>query len=71
MNNGRVQATDAWMQLSHLIFSFSFCFPNDTLAQVEEIKTTLQLKAQPYLAVHMKTGFVSSPHEEVQTFRNW
>ena len=43
MNNGRVQATDAWMQLNHVIFHYLFTFPNDLLTQVEQMKTTLQL----------------------------
>ena len=71
MNNGRVQATDAWMQLNHVIFHYLFTFPNDLLTQVERMKTTLQLNSQPYLAVHLRTGFVGSPHVESVKARQW
>ena len=39
-----------------------FTFRNDLLTQVEQMKTALQLNTQPYLAVHLRTGFVGSPH---------
>ena len=75
MNNGRVQATDAWMQLNHVIFHYLFTFRNDLLTQVEQMKTALQLSTQPYLAVHLRTGFVGSPHVESfkarWQFKNW
>ena len=71
MTNGRVQATDAWMQLNHVIFHYLFTFPNDLLTQVEQMKTTLQLNSQPYLAVHLRTGFVGSPHVESLIARQW
>ena len=71
MNNGRVQATDAWMQLNHAISHYLFTFSSDLLAQVEEMKTTLQLNTQPYLAVHLRTGFVGSPHVESLKARQW
>ena len=76
MNNGRVQATDAWMQLNHIIFHYLFTFPNDLLTQAEQIKKALQLNTQPYLAVHLRTGFFGSPHVErlndrESVFKNW
>lgn len=71
MNNGRVQATDPWLQLNHAIFHYLFTFPNDLLTQVEQIKTALHLNGHPYLSVHLRTGFVGSPHVESAKARQW
>ena len=71
INNGRVQATDAWIQLNHVIFHYLFTFRNDLFTQVEQMKTALQLNTQPYLAVHLRTGFVGSPHVESFKARQW
>ncbi|KAL5516581.1 hypothetical protein EMCRGX_G001956, partial [Ephydatia muelleri] len=71
VNNGHVQATDAWIQMNHVIFHYLFTFRNDLLTQVEQMKTALQLNTQPYLAVHLRTGFVGSPHVESFKARQW
>ena len=75
MNNGHVLASESWIQLNHVIFNYLFEFPNSLMTQVTELKKSLEIDRQPYVAVHLRTGFQGSSHvDSIVTrwlFKNW
>ena len=75
MNNGHVLASESWVQLNHILFNYLFKFPTGLTTRVEEIKKSLGIDRQSYVAVHLRTGFEGSPQvDSLGTrllFRNW
>ena len=64
MNNGKVIATEPWLQVSHVLLCYLFKFPKILVNEVNKLTTSMGLHEKRYLAVHLRTGFKGMPHEE-------
>ena len=64
MNNGQVLATEAWLQVSHVLLCYLFKFPKILVEEVNKIAKSMEIHDKKYLAVHLRTGFKGMPHEE-------
>ena len=64
MNNGKVFATEPWLQVSHVLLCYLFKFPKILVKEVDKISQHMGIRNSRYLAVHLRTGFKGMPHEE-------
>ncbi len=64
INNGQVQANEAWLYLSHYTFTYLFKFSKDLIQRVDSYKKQLNLYQKDYLALHLRTGFMGTPDQE-------
>ena len=75
VSSGRVEASEALFQVSHIIFCYLFKFPQVLVAEVDKISKSLDIADKRYLAVHLRTGFKGMPYEESYVtrwiHRNW
>ena len=62
--NGRMQPTNAWLYVSHVIFTYLFGFSQTLLSKVEEYQKSLGLYHVDYLVVHLRTGFLGDKDQE-------
>ena len=71
MNEGYVVASESWVRVSHVILNYLFKFPT----WFTIIKESLGIDSQPYVAVHLRTGFYGSPNVDTfeirDQFKNW
>ena len=75
VSSGKVLASEAWIQVSHVIFCYLFQFPQVLLNEVDRVSRSLGIEDTRYVAVHLRTGFKGMPYEESYAtrliHRNW
>eukprot|EP00731_Ephydatia_muelleri_P023060 Em0015g643a len=75
MGRFTVEASDPWVQVNHAVFNYLFKFRGEILDHVNDVKKALGIDRQPYLALHLRTGFKGTPAEEkwnyLWSLRNW
>lgn len=52
------------------LLRYLFTFPAEVIATVDSIQESLGISTQPYLAVHMRTGFFGTAQQEVGHFNS-
>ena len=68
-SNGRMQPTNAWLYVSHIIFTYLFGFTQKLVTKVKEYQQSLQLYNKDYLVVHLRTGFLGTKDKELLATR--
>lgn len=75
MGRFTVEASDPWVHLNHAIFNYLFKFREEILDHVNNVKKVLGINQQPYLALHLRTGFKGTAAEEkwnyLWSLKNW
>ena len=75
VSSGQVEASEPWLQVSHVIFCYLFRFPQVLVNEVDSISRYLDIEDKSYAAVHLRTGFKGMPYEESymtrMIHRNW
>ena len=64
MGGGFVQASDPWVYVSHTILTYLFAFSEDMLTTAVSYQKSLDLYGKDYVALHLRTGFFGTSHQE-------
>ena len=64
MDGGFVQASDPWMYVSHTLLTYLFAFSEDMLTTAVSYQKSLNLYGKDYVALHLRTGFFGTSHQE-------